>query len=187
MGMYTLETAIRSALMSLYDVKCLLQNSDYKPVPFQPIKPVKERIAEAMMFRGQIPDKELHTMVSAIYGSARDCGDNSLDEPLQPILPEPSTPGLSKIPLIQATVANHFNIAVVEMISKRRSRRVIYPRQIAMYLSHVLTPHSSGYIGARFCRDHTTTLHAIRKIEGLIASDAEFAKEIETLKRMVIG
>ena len=173
--------------MSLYDVKSLLDNINYPPLPSQPIKPVKERIAEAMKFRGQIPDKELHTMVSAIYGSARDCGDDSLDEPLQPILPEPSAPGLSKIPFIQATVANYFNLTVVEMISKRRSKRVIYPRQIAMYLARVLTPHSSSYIGVRFGRDHTTTLHAVRKIEKWIATDEAFAEEIETLKALVLG
>ena len=165
----------------------LYENRIYPPLPSQQMKPVKERIAEAMTFRGKISDKQLHTMVAAIYGSARDCGDDSLDAPppKQEVLPKPSTPGLSKIPFIQATVAKHFNISIVEMLSKLRSISIIFPRQIAMYLSHVLTPHSSGYIGKMFARDHTTTLHAVRKIKKLIEADAAVAEQIETLKGML--
>ena len=69
------------------------------------------------------------------------------------------------------------------MVSKRRHRSIILPRQIAMYLASVLTSHSSGYIGVRFGRDHSTVLHAVEKIGNLIAEDAQLAEDIGDVKR----
>jgi chromosomal replication initiator protein len=63
---------------------------------------------------------------------------------------------------------------------------VVRPRQIAMYLAKTLTLRSLPEIGRRFGgRDHTTVLHAVRKIEGLVDSDATLADEIELLKRLL--
>ena len=71
-------------------------------------------------------------------------------------------------------------------IPGRRTRVVVMPRQIAMYLSKTLTPRSFPEIGRRFGgRDHTTVLHAVRKIEELIASDTKLSHEIELLKRLI--
>jgi len=64
---------------------------------------------------------------------------------------------------------------------------VVKPRQIAMYLAKVLTPRSLPEIGRRFGgRDHTTVLHAVRKIEGLAKIDTTLNEELELLKRMLL-
>ena len=61
------------------------------------------------------------------------------------------------------------------------------PRQIAMYLSKLLTPRSLPEIGRRFGgRDHTTVLHAVRKITGLVTTDGALSEAIELLKRMLL-
>ncbi len=89
---------------------------------------------------------------------------------------------------IQKRVAEHFNIKVSDMHSARRSRGVARPRQVAMYLSKLLTPRSLPEIGRKFGgRDHTTVMHAVRKVEELRASDASFAEDVELLRRMLEG
>ena len=76
---------------------------------------------------------------------------------------------------IQRQVASHYQVRMGDMHSARRSRAVARPRQIAMYLSKQLTQHSLPDIGRRFGgRDHTTVLHAVRKVDELCAVDAGF-------------
>jgi len=87
---------------------------------------------------------------------------------------------------IQRVVARHYNVSRQELVSNRRTRVIVKPRQIAMYLSKTLTPRSFPEIGRRFGgRDHTTVLHAVRKIEELIAGDTKLSHEIELLKRLI--
>ncbi|WP_454847934.1 chromosomal replication initiator protein DnaA, partial [Rhizobium binxianense] len=87
---------------------------------------------------------------------------------------------------IQRIVARHYNVSRQELVSNRRTRVIVKPRQIAMYLSKTLTPRSFPEIGRRFGgRDHTTVLHAVRKIEELIAEDTKLSHEIELLKRLI--
>jgi chromosomal replication initiator protein len=87
---------------------------------------------------------------------------------------------------IQRIVARHYNVSRQELVSNRRTRVIVKPRQIAMYLSKTLTPRSFPEIGRRFGgRDHTTVLHAVRKIEELISGDAKLGHEIELLKRLI--
>jgi chromosomal replication initiator protein len=91
-----------------------------------------------------------------------------------------------KIEEIQRLVANHFNVTRQDILSSRRTATVVLPRQIAMYLSKALTPRSYPEIGRRFGgRDHTTVLHAVRKIEELLQADQSLAGELEHLKRML--
>jgi chromosomal replication initiator protein len=71
-------------------------------------------------------------------------------------------------------------------LSSRRTANVVRPRQVAMYLAKILTLRSLPEIGRRFGgRDHTTVLHAVRKIEALAANDSALADEIEALKRQL--
>lgn len=92
-----------------------------------------------------------------------------------------------KIEDIQKLVATHYNVSRADILSSRRTANVVRPRQIAMYLSKVLTPRSLPEIGRRFGgRDHTTVLHAVRKIEGLTGSDRMLSEEVELLKRMLL-
>jgi chromosomal replication initiator protein len=92
-----------------------------------------------------------------------------------------------KIEDIQKLVATHFNVSRADILSSRRTASVVRPRQIAMYLAKVLTPRSLPEIGRRFGgRDHTTVLHAVRKIAGLATTEGTLAEEIELLKRMLL-
>ena len=89
---------------------------------------------------------------------------------------------------IQKRVSEHYNIRQSEMYSARRARAVARPRQVAMYLSKQLTSRSLPEIGRKFGgRDHTTVMHAVRKIEELRATDNTFAEDIELLRRMLEG
>ena len=87
---------------------------------------------------------------------------------------------------IQKRVAAHFNIRVAEMHSARRSRAVARPRQIAMYLSKQLTQRSLPDIGRKFGgRDHTTVMHAVKKVDELRAADRHFDEDVDMLRRML--
>jgi chromosomal replication initiator protein len=91
-----------------------------------------------------------------------------------------------KIDDIQKLVASHYNISRADILSSRRTANVVRPRQIAMYLSKQLTLRSLPEIGRRFGgRDHTTVLHAVRKIEELVSKDKSLAEVIELLRRIL--
>ena len=91
-----------------------------------------------------------------------------------------------KIEEIQKLVASRYNVSRSDILSERRTAAVVRPRQIAMYLSKLLTPRSLPEIGRRFGgRDHTTVLHAVRKIEKELGDDAGLSEEVELLKRML--
>lgn len=85
---------------------------------------------------------------------------------------------------IKKTVAQHYNIKTSDMESKRRTRSIARPRQVAMALSKELTNHSLPEIGAFFGnRDHTTVLHACRKIKELVSSDTALEENYRILER----
>jgi chromosomal replication initiator protein len=87
---------------------------------------------------------------------------------------------------IQKKVAEHFNMKLAEMSSARRSRQVARPRQVAMYLAKQLTSRSLPEIGRKFGgRDHTTVMHAVKKVEELKGTDQNFAEDVELLRRML--
>lgn len=89
-----------------------------------------------------------------------------------------------KIEDIQKIVAQHYNVSRSDILSSRRTATVVRPRQIAMYLAKTMTLRSLPEIGRRFGgRDHTTVLHAVRKIEGLVGQDPALSEEVEVLKR----
>jgi chromosomal replication initiator protein len=89
---------------------------------------------------------------------------------------------------IQRTVAEYFNIKMADMLSKRRNRSIARPRQIAMALAKELTNHSLPEVGDAFGgRDHTTVLHACRKIEELRATTADMAEDYKNLTRLLAG
>ncbi len=89
---------------------------------------------------------------------------------------------------IQRTVADYYNLRLAEMLSQRRARVIARPRQVAMHLSKQLTSRSLPEIGRRFGgRDHTTVMHAVRKIEDLCKSDSQLGEDITRLTRMLAG
>jgi chromosomal replication initiation ATPase DnaA len=98
--------------------------------------------------------------------------------------------GLKKKPPIreiQHIVAEHYNVSHADILSPRHFESVVRPRHIAMYLSRALTGRSMLEIGRMFGgRDHTTVLHAVRKIEAMIAANPCFAARIEFLKANIV-
>ncbi len=87
---------------------------------------------------------------------------------------------------IQKQVASHYNIKVSDMHSARRSRAVARPRQVAMFLSKRLTSKSLPEIGRKFGgKDHTTVMHAVKRVEELMAADSEFGQDIKLLEKML--
>ena len=163
----------------------------------------KAEVARARYPRLQISDEVLRFLARQIAGSGRDLdgaftrlvAHNQLTgAPVTLDLAERVARDLIKlgeakrirIEDIQRVVAKHYNVTRADLLSNRRTRSVVHPRQIAMYLAKTMTPRSLPEIGRRFGgRDHTTVLHAVRKIEGLVTADAALAEEIETLRRLI--
>ena len=89
---------------------------------------------------------------------------------------------------IQKATAEHFGLKQADLISERRNRAIARPRQAAMWLAKQLTTRSLPDIGRRFGgRDHTTVLHAVRRIEELKAGDPQLTRDLETLTRKLRG
>ena len=98
----------------------------------------------------------------------------------------PQEPKRVKIEDIQRVVARQYNVSRSDLLSSRRTANVVRPRQVAFYIAKTLTLRSLPEIGRRFGgRDHTTVLHAVRKIENLVNTDSALAEEIELLKRQL--
>jgi chromosomal replication initiator protein len=89
---------------------------------------------------------------------------------------------------IQRKVADYYGLKVADLLSERRAREVARPRQIAMYLAKKMTPRSLPEIGRRFGkRDHTTVMHAVKKVEQLRTEDREIDSDVATLARLLDG
>ena len=89
---------------------------------------------------------------------------------------------------IQRRVAEYYNVRLADMLSARRARAVARPRQVAMWLSKQLTTRSLPEIGRKFGgRDHTTVIHAVRKIDELRQADSGMDEDVDLLKRMLEG
>lgn len=87
---------------------------------------------------------------------------------------------------IQKTVAEYYKVKVADLLSKRRSRSIARPRQMAMALSKELTNHSLPEIGDHFGgRDHTTVIHACRKVKELVVSENDFSEDHKNLMRIL--
>jgi chromosomal replication initiator protein len=89
---------------------------------------------------------------------------------------------------IQKATADHFGLKQADLLCERRTRSVARPRQIAMYICKQLTTRSYPDIGRRFGgRDHTTVLHAVKKIDQLMAQDEQIARDVEAMLRKLRG
>jgi len=91
------------------------------------------------------------------------------------------------VEFIQNLVASHFNLNIQELLSPRRSRSLARPRQIAMYLAKHHTTNSLPDIGRKFSnRDHTTVIHAVKKIDELIKKDNEIKQNVIELRKKLL-
>ncbi len=98
----------------------------------------------------------------------------------------PSEERRISVDAIQRVVAERYNCKYSDMKSKKRTKQIAFPRQIAMYLSRELTAHSLSEIGAAFGgKDHTTIIHAYEKIEELLTSDIALLSEVNSLKKQL--
>ncbi len=97
-----------------------------------------------------------------------------------------SEPVRIRIDDILKIIGNHYAVSRTDLLSPRRARSIVRPRQVGMYLAKKLTSRSLPEIGRRFGgRDHSTVLHAVRKIETLMGEDDHLAREVELLLRLV--
>jgi len=91
------------------------------------------------------------------------------------------------VEFIQNLVASHFNLNIQELLSPRRSRSLARPRQIAMYLAKQHTTNSLPDIGRKFSnRDHTTVIHAVKKIDELLKKDSDIRENVAALKKKLL-
>lgn len=166
---------------------------------------LKSRVAAARAHHAsfEVPDQVLDYLAHAITHNGRDL-EGAINRLLahsklnnQPVtlemaerevrdLVRPQEPKRIKIEDIQKVVARQYNVSRQDLLSSRRTANVVRPRQVAMYLAKTLTLRSLPEIGRRFGgRDHTTVLHAVRKIEALVAKDTALLQEVESLKRQL--
>lgn len=156
------------------------------------------RIADAARRRVAVTEPPLKSGAELIE-EWRECRDD-IPLPVLPdqaddaaLAPEPDTdpeplPAFPTVLKIQLSVAKFYGVNFSELLSIRRTAQVVRRRQIAMFLSRTLTKRSMPEIGRRFGgMDHTTILHAIRKIEALIAKDPAIAAEVEAIKATIPG
>ena len=104
---------------------------------------------------------------------------------LKDIYPERAMRPIS-IPSIQKEVCSFYSISHAELVGNKRSQSIVYPRQIAMYLSRELTDMSLPAIGKEFGgRDHTTVMHAQAKIQKMMKEERDVFNQIQTLTNQV--
>jgi chromosomal replication initiator protein len=150
--------------------------------------PVPRKVMEFLAHKITSNIRELEGALNRITANMRLCGRpitlEAAQEELRDLLR--SHERRLTIDEIQRRVAEHYNIRLSEMTSDRRARAVARPRQVAMYLAKQLTTRSLPEIGRKFGgRDHTTVIHAIRKIEELKLTDPTIAEDVELLGRML--
>nr|WP_245620044.1 chromosomal replication initiator protein DnaA [Phenylobacterium immobile] len=128
----------------------------------------------------------LNTLVARVGGEVAKL---TLDEAQTILRPHLScTERKVTVDQIQKTVAEHYQLKQADLTSERRARAVARPRQVAMWLAKQITTRSLPDIGRRFGgRDHTTVLHAVRRIEALKAEDPVIARDVEVLLRKLRG
>ncbi|MBP0615958.1 chromosomal replication initiator protein DnaA [Jiella sp. KSK16Y-1] len=175
-------------------------------VPDYPMrKQILESRADAMRAEDQsfsMPDHMIDTIARRVAGSGRDLegafnqiafrhslGQPLSDEHLEDLLNQLTRANVERrvrIEDILKFVSRHYNVTRTDLLSARRTKTIVRPRQIAMYLAKTMTPRSLPEIGRRFGgRDHTTVLHAVRKIEGERSKDENFSNELDLIRRMI--
>jgi len=100
---------------------------------------------------------------------------------------QPRRPAYPRIEEIQRAVAGSYGITRHDLLAHRRTMDVVRPRQVAMYLAKKLTLHSYPGIGRSFRRNHTTVLHAVRKIESLVDTEWGLRQRVDRLINSIGG
>lgn len=150
--------------------------------------PIKDEVAYFIAKHIQSNVRELEGALKRVIANAHFTGNDITVEFARDALKDLLTlqAKLVTIENIQKTVADHYKIKVSDLLSKRRSRSIARPRQIAMALAKQLTTHSLPEIGDAFGgRDHTTVIHACRKVEELLGTHIEIQENFKILLRIL--
>jgi len=118
-----------------------------------------------------------HVAINSYAQATMEIGENRPESPAVPVT----------IKRVIEKVSIWYNVTISEIKSNRRTRAIVLPRQVAMYLAKMMTPRSLPQIGSRFGRDHTTVLFAIRKVTALMANDAKLRSDIEGIRQSILG
>jgi chromosomal replication initiator protein len=146
---------------------------------------VLQYVAQQVTQNGRDLDGAVNRLLAHNQLSGRPVTVEMADEVIRDLI-RPADPRRIRVEDILRVVAKHYGVSRADLLSSRRTANVVRPRQIAMYLAKTLTLRSLPEIGRRFGgRDHTTVLHAVRKIEGLVQGDKVLAEEIDALKRLL--
>jgi chromosomal replication initiator protein len=151
---------------------------------------VPRKVKEFLAHRITANVRELEGALNRVVAHAQLMGRDVTLETTQDVLHDLLRANDRRVSIdeIQKQVAAHYNIRIADMHSARRARSVARPRQVAMYLAKQLTARSLPEIGRKFGgRDHTTVMHAVRKVEELKNQDAAFAEDLELLRRILQG
>ncbi|TVR98768.1 MAG: chromosomal replication initiator protein DnaA [Rhodospirillales bacterium] len=157
-----------------------------KAEQFDTLVPIK--VLEFLAHKITSNVRELEGALKRVVAHSQLVGRNITLETTQEVLQDLLRANDRRITIeeIQKQVASHYNLRVSDMHSARRARSVARPRQVAMYLAKQLTSRSLPEIGRKFGgRDHTTVMHAVRKVEELLGTDNAFAEDVELLRRML--
>ncbi len=148
-------------------------------------EPVLDYVAQSVVSNGRDLEGALNRLVAQWQFTNVPVTVSSAEITLRDLIGA-REPRRIRIEDIQKVVSRHFNVSKSDLLSSRRTRTIVRPRQIAMYLSKMMTPRSLPEIGRRFGgRDHTTVLHAVRKIEELTNANRALADEVELLRKMI--
>lgn len=151
---------------------------------------VPEKVLEFLAARISSNVRELEGALNRVLAYASLVGRPISLEMVQEVLQDLLRANDRKVTIddIKRRVADYYNVKMTEMDSARRARVIARPRQIAMYLCKALTSRSLPEIGRKFGgRDHTTVMHAVKKIEELRQTDSSLAEDLDLLKRQLNG
>ena len=152
---------------------------------FEVPAPVLDYLAKAITHNGRDLEGAVNRLLAHSKLNAQPVTLEMAEREVRDLI-RPQEPKRIKIEDIQRVVARQYNVSRSDLLSSRRTANVVRPRQVAMYLAKTLTLRSLPEIGRRFGgRDHTTVLHAVRKIEALVAKDVSLSDEVELLKRQL--
>ncbi len=169
-------------------LKILRKRADEKTAS-DPSFTISDNVLEFLAARLTESGRELEGAITRIYAAFQLTEQTLSLETAEHIIRDlmrGKEPKRVKIDDILRIVSKHFGVSRGDILSQRRNRSIVWPRQIGMFLAKSLTSRSLPEIGRRFGgRDHTTVLHAIRKIEGQVKEDAALKEEIEILKRLL--
>lgn len=149
---------------------------------------ISEKVMEFLAHRINSSVRELEGALNRIIAHSQLVGREITLETTQDVLRDLLRANDRRVTIedIQRKVAEHYKIKMSDMSSSRRVRAIARPRQVAMYLAKHLTDASLPEIGRKFGgRDHTTVMHAIDKVDELMASDKNFSEDVVFLKRMM--